>query len=77
MPPGPSLHADHVPERDHLGMAGQGEVGLDGDPARPVDLGAACLDRARPPDSEAVTPAAQITVRAGDALGRARRAPAE
>ena len=33
-------HADHVAEREHLGMPGQAEVGFDHDAARAVELGA-------------------------------------
>jgi Glycosyl hydrolase family 65, C-terminal domain len=32
-------HSDHVAERQHLRMTGQGKVGLDRDPARGVELG--------------------------------------
>src|SRR5687768_5376703 len=56
--------ADHVAERGDLRMAGQGEVGFDLTRPAAVRLGAGVLGRCET-SPEAVTPAAQTTVRAG------------
>ena len=42
-----AAHPHHVAEREHLGMAGQREVGLDRHPAGAVELGARLLGEAR------------------------------
>ena len=40
---GEVVEVDHVADHEHLGIAGQGEVGVDADPAGPVERGAGLL----------------------------------
>ena len=72
-------HGDHVAEREHLGVARQREIGLDGEAARRGRSRRPRRRRAGAASGEAVTPAAQIAVRAGilrrRAVGGADRRP--
>ena len=56
-------HADHVADREDLRVAGKRQVGLDGDPAGAVDARRRSARRASRRGCDAVTPAAQTTVR--------------
>ncbi len=62
VPPRGSID-DHVAGREHLGVPGHGEVGLDDDAACPVGFAAGCGGEYDPRVARPSTPAAQTTER--------------